>query len=1761
MRKPRLYSACIAIAALGVFGSRASLNDTPTQLGNASPPSVAGAQKANAFKGHLSERPSGTLPAPAARAKVQSARGSLARLPLTNGTKVISPDSWAWQNPLPQGNDLNGVWGTGSTDVFAVGVSGAIDHFDGTGWSGMSSNTTSDLYAVWGSDPMNVYAVGAGGTLLYFNGTWAQIASGTTVNLYGIWGSSPSNVYAVGGAGTVLHFDGSTWSTTTPGVNDLRAVWGSSWQDVYAVGAEGTILHHDNTGWSIQASGTTNLLYAVGGSSSSDVYAVGADGIYLHSDGTAWNAFPHWADRDIRAIWVDPSTTAAFFSTDIGEVTYGVWGSSELDVFFVGPNGSIWHWDGSEERSMTVGPTNTDFLGVSGSSSTDVWTVGDSYDTAWASYDGSTWHFSGWEVGNRNIWVSPATDKFAVSYCWVFHFSSLDFGSATWTTLPSCPLYGIGGSAATDVYAVGAGGGMFHYDGNADHQWTDLNPAHTITARDLYSVHASSPSAVFVVGAGGTIVQFDYGTKTSSTTTVGVHDLHGVWGSSASDVFVVGAAGTIMHSNGDAWATMDSGTSNDLYGVWGSSGTDVFAVGAAGIILHYEGHSWSAMKSGASNDLYGVWGNSSTDVFAVGAGGTILHYEPPTATPNPVPTTTGISPTAKTVGNADFTLTVNGTHFLSSSVTRFNGSNRPTTYVNDTQLTATILASDLTSAGTFQITVFNPAPGGGTSGAQILTVSQASTSLSVTPASAVYGGTVNLSATLTSGSSGVSWREIAFTLNGTTVGKATTGPSGLATLTGAPLGTLSVGAHTGYIGATFVGDPDYAGSSASGDLTVSHASTSLSVTPASGSYGGTVNLSATLAAGATKVGGRQITFSLRGTVLGSVPTDTSGLASLASVSIGGIGAAQYPAAVVATFAGDDSYSGTMGTADLTVYPAQTYTVAQFQIVNDSARPQTVPLTAAVTSPAVPNELPQGNLVFTVFSTTNAILGTYVVPILNGSAAATFVLQPNIPGPLLIQARFLGSQNFAGSMSHSSYIYIYKANAHLKVSAFRVDPAYQSPDPRTLTLAATVENQGPDLAENVTASFYWGPAGSPRVHLLQAVPLGDMPTGPSSVRTLTIQYPYTLPDGSDLDVTLSSPYVVAESSSVLRLNAFRYFGFREDVDGYSFINEGSGHPDPWTFPGPKTTEANWSVFSDTFGADAVSWDVPLIGRVNKPLAQVFYSTVYQPWFAGNCYGMAASSLRFVTGQDSLTSLVPGATTVNALQTDHAQGNAVWHNIERFQGYELGLKIIEYYIGHVFDSMATGVSRIINGMQPGATTAPMILTLENPGNLAGHALVPYRLVETEAVDGSSHTATVFVYDSNFPNDSTRAVLVDLKDHSWSFPFSKDDQGQWVSWGGWWGFLPVPMTVNDSTPELVYSGVPILNIFAGSGSATMLNTDSQGRSLGYQNRVLVEQVPGGRRMRPWIGSTQPIVPEAYVLPAGDYVTTLSGTDTGAAAASLFISGALLSFTSASMTPSTVDTIRFSQDGNTIVLGTNAASEQYATTLFKDLGASTRKFTVGNTTMANGEVITQTLVSGGTAFQIANQGGAKSYDLALEQVGAGAGKTVVTGLTLGANETGLIRVRDWNHLNTTEVDLEVRNSAGTIVRTQTLQAVHGSFYTVTPCRVLDTRNQTGPLGAPPLQPGATRTFNVAASCGIPAGAVAISANVTVTNVGASGELVVFSSDIARPSTSAISFGAGRTRANNAIISLSGSSTAFSVFNNSSAAVDFILDVNGYVQ
>ena len=85
-------------------------------------------------------------------------------------------------------------------------------------------------------------------------------------------------------------------------------------------------------------------------------------------------------------------------------------------------------------------------------------------------------------------------------------------------------------------------------------------------------------------------------------------------------------------------------------------------------------------------------------------------------TANPVPSLSFLSPAAAGLGGPEFTLTVSGTNFAPSSVVQWNGVAQPTTFVASGQLKATISAQDIQALANNTVTVFTPAPGGGTSG-------------------------------------------------------------------------------------------------------------------------------------------------------------------------------------------------------------------------------------------------------------------------------------------------------------------------------------------------------------------------------------------------------------------------------------------------------------------------------------------------------------------------------------------------------------------------------------------------------------------------------------------------------------------------------------------------------------------------------------------------------------------------------------------------------------------------------------------------------------------------------------------------------------------------------------------------------------------------------------------------------------------------------------------------------------------------------------
>jgi len=166
-----------------------------------------------------------------------------------------------------------------------------------------------------------------------------------------------------------------------------------------------------------------------------------------------------------------------------------------------------------------------------------------------------------------------------------------------------------------------------------------------------------------------------------------------------------------------------------------SSGTPITLTAAAAFGSTFKG--WSGACSGTA--LTCAWTmNGATTVIATFES---TRVDRPLQ-PAPAPIPSGVSPSSVTAGSASFTLTVSGRGFVGSSVVRWNGTARPTTFVSTRELRATITAADVVAPKTVPVNVVTPAPGGGISSPVSFTIAAAPTSPPppVTPVTPVTPG-------------------------------------------------------------------------------------------------------------------------------------------------------------------------------------------------------------------------------------------------------------------------------------------------------------------------------------------------------------------------------------------------------------------------------------------------------------------------------------------------------------------------------------------------------------------------------------------------------------------------------------------------------------------------------------------------------------------------------------------------------------------------------------------------------------------------------------------------------------------------------------------------------------------------------------------------------------------------------------------------------------------------------------------------------------
>ncbi len=198
-------------------------------------------------------------------------------------------------------------------------------------------------------------------------------------------GRSDDRVYAVGGEpgdGAMMAYDGSEWRNVELPDEVPLLTWVHCFEDGRPVvaGDEGTIVWRRDGEWVVESTPTDQDLWGVWGDSRDDVWAVGGDSdpetgepAIVRYDGTSWSAvdLPELEHTDVSAL-------------------FKVWGTGPENVFIVGDQGLVLHWNGDRLLEQFTG-TSSDLISLWGTGPENIVAIGGRARGVLARWDGEAW--------------------------------------------------------------------------------------------------------------------------------------------------------------------------------------------------------------------------------------------------------------------------------------------------------------------------------------------------------------------------------------------------------------------------------------------------------------------------------------------------------------------------------------------------------------------------------------------------------------------------------------------------------------------------------------------------------------------------------------------------------------------------------------------------------------------------------------------------------------------------------------------------------------------------------------------------------------------------------------------------------------------------------------------------------------------------------------------------------------------------------------------------------------------------------------------------------------------------------------------------------------------------------------------------------------------------------------------------------------------------------------------------------------------------
>ena len=480
------------------------------------------------------------------------------------------------------------------------------------------------------------------------------------------------------------------------------------------------------------------------------------------------------------------------------------------------------------------------------------------------------------------------------------------------------------------------------------------------------------------------------------------------------------------------------------------------------------------------------------------------------------------------------------------------------------------------------------------------------------------------------------------------------------------------------------------------------------------------------------------------------------------------------------------------------------------------------------------------------------------------------------------------------------------------------------------------------------------------------------------------------------------------------------GFRPPVSGYAFPNYGD-------VPGrPNLGSAEVRQLYGDGVCAGFSGGVCVL----SPPALAWMQQENAAMAEGHCVGFSVTAMFFYAKVS--TPLWFGAAAVSRLTIAHNQ------LLARAIAYGYAFQTLDSVRrAEVSGSPRAVLTRLISALRTGSELYTLGIT--QPDGSGGHAVTPYEIERLRP----NHYA-ILAYDNNYPR-ATRTVQLDTKSNSWSFDASPTSDQPASRYTGntathslfllptlpGLGVQPCPFCsaapATTSTPTAVPASVAappyeaIRLQTAGPVVGHLLITDRRGRRVGFVHGRLVNQIPGSRIVRLFVGGTRTWLDQTepeYDLPTGQRYTielTTTGARRGRAAQSSHASvtvlepGFLAAVRGINTQSTQHDQITVPAGGHAISFVSHGASRQAPELVLGNAakGANDHEWNITDQRTPSGRPISASL---NVAKQSMSLVGAGRYDLSMDVVGNGVSVFAHRDVGLGAGITAGFDYSKWS-------------------------------------------------------------------------------------------------------------------------------------------------------